>query len=509
MSKFKGSYSSARTRGTHAESADATGVGASGVQPSLDQRTRAERLRDRRYNRAEIGASRGQHGIGAGRVSSALNILRRPTRSGRSLRSQIDELAAIEGVADDSANIPPAATPLELLPCVVDPLLGTGSGTVSVAICTEGTSLEPIPAEMLSGGATHEATIAPGRKVRNPHKPHVIRLPEQARRSAGHVPAKLRPVRDAGIDRLSRADRMRQRQRRRQLLSVVGAVVAVAVILGAGIYWKQYSDRIAAETDLTSIATTDSAMLTSATEAALGGAALTSLDASDTPTGEGALSICQEAEAAGVTPLTPTPIFASYGDLQLRLPVSVADLTEVGLHQANYTYTLQLDTHMPGMSVDDVAGVEGTKRDKSLQKSGDSELLVGSYIELWRTGRNTDQRTAADCGAAPGTVAYAPVSGVVTKVQTYQLEGKSTDYEIHIVPDGFPAIELVMIHIEGVVVREGDHVLAGATPIARVRDITGIVRSQLASYAAHGGNHAHIQLNDMGDPSYIARHAKN
>lgn len=435
-------------------------------------------------------------------------------RSERTLRAQIEELAALEGLADSETPPPThAATPLEILPRAIDPMLGQGSGTVSTAICADDTALEPIPAGILSGCASHEPEIAPGRKVRNPHRPHVIRLPEQVRRSAGHVPASLRPARDTGLSCVSRADRMRERQRRRQQALGIIAVLVIAAVITAGLYWKSYSDEQAAQLDLTAAAPLGTAGSIGATgvSAALaaegvGGGEIVSLEASDTPTGTGAHDVVVEVTKTGVTPLTPTPVMATVGKLDIFLPVTVDDLTEVGFHQANYSYAVQMQTHMPATSVSDVNGKKGTERDKALQKYGVGSKLVGSYIQLWRSGRSAKPRTAADCGAKPGSPVLAPVTGTVSKVTTYKLEGKATDYEVHIVPDGTPNLEVVVIHISDVVVREGDHVRGGASPIARVRDISGIVRSQLASYANYQGNHTHIQVNDTDCAAYLAKH---
>jgi hypothetical protein len=184
------------------------------------------------------------------------------------------------------------------------------------------------------------------------------------------------------------------------------------------------------------------------------------------------------------------------------------DLTEVAFHQASYSYALPLSTHMPFEDLSKVKKDKGTKRDKTVQQTGENALLCGSALKFWRSGRVGSAMTAIDCGAAANSLVFAPVSGTVTNVCTYNYENKVEDYEIHIRPIGHPTLEIVLIHVKSPCVKIGATVVGGVTPLARVRKMSAYVRNQLGTYAPSGGNHTHIQLNDTTTAEYKRRHAK-
>jgi hypothetical protein len=208
---------------------------------------------------------------------------------------------------------------------------------------------------------------------------------------------------------------------------------------------------------------------------------------------------------AATTPPTsapsPTPIFASYKGLKLRLPVQVRSLTEVGFHQAAYGYALRMKTPMPDIRLSKASNHRGTKRKKSLQPTGPDAVLIGGVLRMWRP-RPGRPDTAADVGGKPGTRVFSPVTGTVVKVKRYKLYGKWNDYEIHIRPDGHKRVDLVMIHVKNVTCAPGDRVQAGLTRVARVRKLSDKFYDQLASYTKGGGDHVHVQINDATDPEY-------
>ncbi len=97
---------------------------------------------------------------------------------------------------------------------------------------------------------------------------------------------------------------------------------------------------------------------------------------------------------------------------------------------------------------------------------------------------------------------FSPVTGTVVKVKKYLLYGKWDDYELHIRPDGYPDLDIVMIHVTDVSAKPGDRVQAGETRIAAVRKVSDKFYVQLSSYTKGGGNHVHLQVNDATDPKY-------
>jgi hypothetical protein len=197
----------------------------------------------------------------------------------------------------------------------------------------------------------------------------------------------------------------------------------------------------------------------------------------------------------------PTPILASRGNVILRLPVAVDDLTEVGFHQASYDYALSMETPLPDADMESVKAKKSSARDKSLQQAGPDAVLTGSVLRMWRD-RPGKPDSALDVGAAPGSTVFAPVEGTVVLVKPYDLYGKYPDVQIHVRPDANAKIDCVLIHVADPVVKAGDHVSAGVTPIGAVRKLADRMNMQLGHYTPEGGNHVHVQLNDLNDPLY-------
>lgn len=293
---------------------------------------------------------------------------------------------------------------------------------------------------------------------------------------------RLTPARDAGLaveGRLARQQRREARDRQRNL-TIVALTTAAVLLSLAG--WRYASDRKAAATPLYGSGSASAAPISAA------------------HSGNKASEIFSNARS--VRPSEPTPVFASYRDLQLRLPVPVDRLTEIGFHQASYTYALHMVTKMPDAKLADANNKRGTGRDISQQPKGKDAYLIGSVLRMWRP-RPGKPDSAADVGAHPGTTVFAPVSGTVVKIKSYKLYGKWPDFEIHIRPDGYDKIDLVMIHVTDLSIAEGDHVDAGLTPIAHVRKLSDKVNDQLRDYVVGGGgDHVHIQLNNANDPTY-------
>ncbi len=293
---------------------------------------------------------------------------------------------------------------------------------------------------------------------------------------------RLSPARDTGFaveGRAARQQRAREREQRRNAIIAIGAAVALVVALGG---WRWASDRRAAANPV--------AEATSTVTPIAGSRSIASQ------------AIAKMRSANAEKPAQPTPIFANYKKLQLRLPVPVNRLTEIGFHQASYGYALDMDTPMPDAKLSTAANKQGTSRDTSAQPTGADAVLVGSVLRMWRP-RPGKPDTAVDVGARPGTVVMAPVSGQIIKIKSYKLYGKWSDYEIHIRPDGYPKLDLVMIHITDLTATVGQHVDGGVTPIGHVRKLSDKVSHQLRDYVrGGGGDHTHIQINDTTDPTY-------
>ena len=211
------------------------------------------------------------------------------------------------------------------------------------------------------------------------------------------------------------------------------------------------------------------------------------------------------AEVVPAEPLRePTQVFATYRSLNLRLPIDPSCITALAFHQASGDKALDMDSLAPDADMAQAAKVKAVASGTSAETTGAVQAVwQGSVLRLWRSNRTGKPDTAADVGADPGTDVYAPVSGTIAQVRAYELYDKYPDYEIHITPDGWPEIDLVMLHVDDLSIAVGDRVVGGATRIACVRQMSDKIDIQLGGYTKNGGDHVHIQLNRMDVPGKL------
>jgi hypothetical protein len=215
-------------------------------------------------------------------------------------------------------------------------------------------------------------------------------------------------------------------------------------------------------------------------------------------------AIAEEHAVAANVVGDPTVLFAAYGDLFLYLPVAGAELTEIGFHQASGDRALSMQSLLPYADTEQAIRDHGTGRTVDDACCPDNpHVLGGKALRMWRSNRTGPPDTAVDVGADPGTQVYAPLSGTVLEVRPYWLYGTYEDYEIHITPNGYPELDLVLIHVDEVTVAKGDEVIGGVTPIAKIRNLSDQVNLQLAQFDEHGGNHTHMQLNRLEAPGVL------
>ena len=87
-------------------------------------------------------------------------------------------------------------------------------------------------------------------------------------------------------------------------------------------------------------------------------------------------------------------------------------------------------------------------------------------ITLEDRQRDTGPRGAADIVVDPGTEIRAPVTGKVKRAGRYVLYCDHSDDYLVIEPDAHPGWEVKILHIDGVMVRAGNRVVAGQTVVA-------------------------------------------
>lgn len=221
-------------------------------------------------------------------------------------------------------------------------------------------------------------------------------------------------------------------------------------------------------------------------------------------------TVSSAATTPSAPPRDPTPVFASYRSLMLRLPVDPRDVTAVAFHQASgkeaiHMTSLAEDANM-ALAAKNKAVAASTLATASTEETTTLETVWGgSVLRLWRSNRSGKPDTAADVGAEPGTDVYAPVTGTVVQVRAYKLYDKYDDYEIHIRPDGWPEVDVVLIHVDDVNVAVGERVACGVSRIACVRKMSDKIDIQLGGYTRNGGDHVHMQLNQIEVPGRLER----
>lgn len=313
--------------------------------------------------------------------------------------------------------------------------------------------------------------VYPGVEIAAPLDPQATTPAEQT--ALGEEP-RLAPALDAGIAVQSRAERAAAdavKRQRTMLLGVAGAIVALTV---AGMTWHGASDRMAALSPLAGLGSPPATNTASASASA------------QAPTAERAA----------------TPIFATCKGVKLHLPLPVKSLTEIGFHQASYSWAIPMKTSMKDADMDQVAKTRSTGRDLDAQPDGPDGKLTGQVLRMWRN-RPGKPDTAVDVGAKKaGTLVLSPVNGTVVRIKEYKLYGRYPDYEMHIIPDNTTDIDVVLIHISDLQCEVGDRVEAGLTPVAKVRKLSDKFKDQLARYTKTAGDHCHLQVNDSGAKGY-------
>ncbi len=229
------------------------------------------------------------------------------------------------------------------------------------------------------------------------------------------------------------------------------------------------------------------------------------LDATSSGSGAGGTGIVSGISVSGEKHSLPTPIMAEADGVKMHSAVAMEDLTEVLMHNASYTYALPMTTQLSEATNVDVMAAHGTGRKASGQPTGD-KWMTGQFIRTYRSSNAGPQMSAIDCGGPVGATVYAPVSGKVVLVKEYKLYDMYPDIQIHIQPQGRSDLDCVLIHLSDAQVKAGDSVVAGETPLARIRDVYAYIgeNMQLKAYTAEGdnGNHTHIQMNNANDPEY-------
>ncbi len=168
------------------------------------------------------------------------------------------------------------------------------------------------------------------------------------------------------------------------------------------------------------------------------------------------------------------------------LPVEIFDVLGVGYHQAESVKAFNL---IPlGEKIEVPSG-------EKIKLKGKKEIKGVTYFVMNSRGRGTSRTSAADIAVSPNAWIKSPVDGVVTKIKTYFLYGKYSDFHIEIEPSGHPELRVVLIHLDDMDVCEGAKVKAKETLLGKVRHFGDKFNSQIENYIPKKCDHVHLQVN--------------
>jgi hypothetical protein len=181
----------------------------------------------------------------------------------------------------------------------------------------------------------------------------------------------------------------------------------------------------------------------------------------------------------------PQPlVIAAYDTLRIALPINQARVTAIGYHAAG-AGALALEP--VGSQAN--AGIFGRLVRKLI---GDD----GSGVRYYQLSGGVGPRTGGlDIGAPVGTDVYAPVDGTVIAISDLIVDGKPYGKRIEIQPAGNPGVVVALTNLDAdPVLRVGSTLVASATKLGRVVDLSAVERAGLARYTQDNGQHVHVEV---------------
>ncbi|MDQ4106889.1 MAG: M23 family metallopeptidase [Actinomycetota bacterium] len=183
----------------------------------------------------------------------------------------------------------------------------------------------------------------------------------------------------------------------------------------------------------------------------------------------------------------PDTVLAETLGVEVSTPVRPADLTGLGYHPEGESL-LELDPRGENLSANPLLGLLGT---------GDTPEDLRYYV-MDRAESEGPRTGALDVGAEAGTEVYAPVSGVVTAIQTDPTMQDANIVEIK--PAGRTDVRVYVSLVRDMSgdVGPGSPVTAGMTMLGTVADSAAVLDPQLSSYTEGSGNHVTVYALQVG-----------
>ena len=188
----------------------------------------------------------------------------------------------------------------------------------------------------------------------------------------------------------------------------------------------------------------------------------------------------QRAPESGVIPAAGPALLATTGTVDVLVPAADDAEAVIGFHEATSGRAHVMNPL--GTTIDS----DNPNFDPVDERAGHDHVVLASR------GRGTAPTSAADIALAKGTEVLAPVSGVVTTAAEYALYGQYRDDMIVIASDQDPTVLVHLLHVQDLLVKEGQRVRAGVTPVATVRVLP--FGSQIDRITKDARPHVHLEL---------------
>lgn len=174
-------------------------------------------------------------------------------------------------------------------------------------------------------------------------------------------------------------------------------------------------------------------------------------------------------------------ILAMRGAVRLQMPIAQAKRTAIGYHAA------------PEGALA-LAPLGGQANEGALSRAFHKVFGGGGGSPAWyRLGDGP--ASALDVGASPGTDVYAPVDGTVVGITPYIVAGKRYGARIDIQPQSSPSLIVSLTQLKAdASLSVGSTVVSGATRLGVVVDLSRVERQALARFTNDAGNHVSVEL---------------
>jgi len=194
----------------------------------------------------------------------------------------------------------------------------------------------------------------------------------------------------------------------------------------------------------------------------------------------------QPLAASGVLPGGPPKpqIVATWGTLQIQLPVAQGAVTALGYHRA----------------------ANGALKLEPVGRQGNAGLLSRLWNRLAGTtgesltwfqlsGPRGPGTSALDVGAAPGTDVYAPVDGTIVGITDFVLANRTYGARIDVRPQTEPSLVVSLTHLRAdPSLTVGSPVAKGVSKLGVVLDLSGVEKQALARYTQDAGSNVALEV---------------